>query len=250
MIDSVAPAPLAIAPSARIAIVIPAFNETAIIGSVVKQIRSICPYDIYVVDDASTDDTVKAAENSGAIVIPLAAKLGAWGATQTGLRYALYNGFNTVVSMDADGQHDAASISQVLEPVLSEAADVVIGACPERGSNLRKVAWRMMKHISGLAMKDITSGFRAYNHRALKELSSWRATILDYQDVGVLMLLQSKGLRILDRPIRMRSRVNGKSRIFSSWLIVGYYMSQTLVLGVSKRKIHSRHHAGTAEDLS
>ncbi|TCO69872.1 glycosyltransferase family 2 protein [Chromatocurvus halotolerans] len=235
---------------AKIAIVIPAFNEAALIGTVLRDIRSHCPYDIVVVDDASTDETVMEAERAGAIVVPLAAQLGAWGATQTGLRYALRKGFNTVVSMDADGQHEAASLSALLQPVLSGQADVVVGACPERGSPLRKLAWQLMKRVSGLALEDITSGYRVYNYRALKELASWRATLLDYQDVGVLMLLQAKGLRIIDKSVSMQPRLDGKSRIFHSWLIVGYYMSQTLVLGMSKRRFTKRRHPTGVKELT
>ena len=238
------------APPARIAIVIPAFNEAANIVSVLQEIRSVCPYEIFVVDDSSTDNTVIVAESAGAIVVPLASQLGAWGATQTGLRYALRNGFDTVVSMDADGQHEASSIAELLTPVLKGEADVVIGACTERGSTLRKIAWLMMKRVSGLSLEDITSGFRVYNYRAIKELASWRATLLDYQDVGVLMLLQSKGLRILDRPVPMQLRLDGKSRIFHSWLIVGFYMSQTLVLGMSKRRLSSKRQTPTAGGVS
>lgn len=223
----------------KIAIVIPAFNEGAVIRSVLENIQAICPYTIFVVDDASTDDTARVAEGAGAIVIPLAAQLGAWGATQTGLRFALRNGVDTVVSMDADGQHEASSIPTLLHPVLTSEADVVIGACPERGSILRKIAWLIMKRTSGLSLDDITSGYRVYNARAIRELASWRATLLDYQDVGVLMLLQSKGLRIIDKPVPMQTRNNGKSRIFSSWLVVVYYMSQTLALGFSKRSMKS-----------
>lgn len=209
------------------------------IGDVIREVRASCPYEVYVVDDASTDDTISVAEAAGATVIPLATQLGAWSATQTGLRFALRNGIETVISMDADGQHEAASIAGLLEPVLNQTVDVMIGACTERGSTLRKIAWLLMKRVSGLALEDITSGFRVYNCRAIKELASWRATLLDYQDVGVLMLLQSRGLRIADMPVPMQRRQNGKSRIFHSWLIVGYYMSQTLMLGVSKRRIRS-----------
>ncbi|MEE4203136.1 MAG: glycosyltransferase family 2 protein [Halieaceae bacterium] len=214
----------------------PAHNEGEVIGGVIRDIRRACHYEIFVVDDASTDDTIRAATEAGATVIPLAAQLGAWGATQTGLRYALRSGIDTVISMDADGQHSAASIPELLAPVLNQQADVVIGACTQRGSILRKIAWRLMKRTSGLALEDITSGFRVYNNEAVKALASWRATLLDYQDVGVLMLLQAKGMRIKDMPVKMQPRIDGKSRIFHSWVIVAYYMSQTLVLGMSKRR--------------
>ena len=95
----------------------------------------------------------------------------------------------------------------------------------------------MMKRASGLSLEDITSGFRVYNDQAIIELASWRATLLDYQDVGVLLLLQSKGLKIVDVKVKMQERQNGASRVFHSWLMVGYYMCQTLLLGLSKRRM-------------
>ncbi len=68
-------------------------------------------------------------------------------------------------------------------------------------------------------------------------LAGWRATLLDYQDIGVLLLLQSRGLRITDVDVDMRVRLNGPSRIFRSWLLVAYYMCHTLLLGLTKRKL-------------
>ena len=98
----------------------------------------------------------------------------------------------------------------------------------------------MMKQVSGLSLEDITSGLRVYNRRALIELAGWRATILDYQDVGVLLLLQSRGLRIVDVEVSMRPRRSGSSRVFHSWLMVAYYMCHTLMLGLTKRNYSRR----------
>ena len=92
-----------------------------------------------------------------------------------------------------------------------------------------------MKRASGLSLEDVTSGFRAYNVRALRLLSRRAATLLDYQDVGVLLLLQSARMKIMDVEIAMLPRDDGKSRIFHSWSTVAYYMLYTLMLGVSKR---------------
>ena len=156
---------------------------------------------------------------------------------QTGLRLAQSKGYDVAITMDADGQHDAAALEDLLRPVVQGVADVSIGACTRRGSNLRKIAWVLMKKASGLTLEDITSGFRVYNKRAIRELSSRRATLLDYQDVGVLLLLQSRGLIIVDVNVTMQDRQNGASRIFRSWLIVVYYMCQTLLLGLTKRKL-------------
>jgi glycosyltransferase involved in cell wall biosynthesis len=220
----------------RIAILIPAFNEEAVVGAVVRAIAAHGGYPVYVIDDASTDGTIAEATAAGARVIPLATQLGAWGATQAGLRYVLRQGFVIAVTMDADGQHDPGSLAPLLAPVLSGAADVSVGACTGRGSALRQIAWRLMKASSGLTLEDITSGFRVYNRSAMRLLSSWRATLLDYQDVGVLLLLQSRGLRIVDVEVQMHTRQVGQSRVFHSWLMVVHYMLQTLLLGLTKRQ--------------
>ena len=222
-------------PLADTIILLPAFNEAEVIGDVIGEIRDVCDCLILVIDDASTDNTVTVAESAGAIVIPLAVQLGAWGAIQTGLRYALQNNFQMAITMDADGQHEAESLEYVTRPVTEGTADVAIGACTERGSLLRKVAWILMKQTSGLRLEDITSGFRVYNRQSMVVLSGWRATLLDYQDIGVLLLLQANGFQIADIKIKMQARRNGKSRVFHSWTMVGYYICQMLLLGLTKR---------------
>lgn len=221
----------------RIAIVIPAFNEEAAVGTVVAAVRSCVSYPIIVIDDASTDATRDVAAGAGATVIPLPDQLGAWGATQTGIRYALRHGYDVVLTMDADGQHEPRWLAELLAPVLDGRADVAIGTCTERGSALRRIAWVLMKSTSGLRLEDVTSGFRAYNRDALVTLSQWQATLLDYQDIGVLLLLESRGLRIHDIPVTMLERQEGASRVFHSWLMVLYYMVHTLLLGFTKRRI-------------
>ena len=226
--------------SLRIAILIPAFNEDAVVGQVVQSIRKHVAFPVIVIDDASTDATREIAAAAGAIVIPLSDQLGAWGATQTGMRYALDHGFDIVLTMDADGQHEARWLHSLLEPILEGCADVSIGTCTERGSKMRRIAWVLMKATSGLSLEDLTSGFRAYNRTAMTTLAQWRATLLDYQDNGVLLLLESRGLRIQDVPVTMRERQAGASRVFYSWLMVVYYMLHTLLLGVTKRRVTRR----------
>ena len=213
------------------------FTLGDVIAEVIGEIRQVCDFPVLVIDDASTDDTVAKAQQAGATVIQLPAQLGAWGATQTGLRYALRHGYDMAITMDADGQHEAESLGELIRPVAQGVADVAIGACTHRGSMLRRIAWVMMKQASGLSLEDITSGFRVYNHKAIRALASWQATLLDYQDIGVLLLLQSKDIRIVDVKITMQPRRNGKSRVFHSWLMVAYYMCHTLLLGLSKRRL-------------
>lgn len=227
---------------APIVILIPAHNEHTTIGEVVRDIKLHQGYDVIVIDDASTDDTAHAARNAGAIVLPLSLKLGAWGATQTGIRYALGRGYRTAVTMDADGQHNALHIHALLKPLAARDADVAIGAYLARASRARRMAWSYFRMLTHLKLQDITSGFRAYNYAAMKVLASEQASLLDYQDVGVLLILRRSGLQITEVPVFMKDRTAGGSRVFSSWSVVGRYMLQTSLLciariGMNKRSI-------------
>lgn len=218
-----------------VVVLIPARNEEATVGAVVSQVRCTTACEVVVIDDVSDDATIEVAKAAGASILPLAVHLGAWGAMQAGMRYALNNGYQIAVTMDADGQHPAASILEMVEPIQSGEADVVIGACTERGSRARHAAWKIFRRISGVGVRDLTSGFRAYNRTAMTILASRQATLLDYQDMGVLILLQRAGLEVLERPVAMCPRVTGTSRIFSSWWVVLKYMLASTILCVAKR---------------
>ena len=210
-------------------IVIPARNEADTIGAVLREVARTS-LRVVVVDDASDDDTIRIARENGAEVLPLIVQLGAWGATQTGLRYAFRRGAETVITMDADGQHEAAYLQKLLQPLRDGTADVTIASCPPRVSALRRLAWNYFRWLTQLRVDDLTSGFRAYNRHAVDILASREATLLDYQDVGVLMIMRSKGLRVREVPVEIGLRRNGASRVFRSWWIVMRYMIETTVL--------------------
>lgn len=210
-------------------IVIPAKNEAATIATVIAEVRMEAALRVLLVDDGSSDGTAEIAREAGAIVLSPPLHLGAWGAIQTGLRYAQEHGYGRVVTLDADGQHEAKWISDLLAG-LDGGADLVIGAFPERGSRARHFAWTLFRRLTGLDFADLTSGFRAYNARAVALLADEEATLLDYQDVGVLLLARSANLYIAEVPVQMRQRANGASRIFSSWWVVAKYMLETFLL--------------------
>lgn len=220
--------------SYRPLIVIPARNEAASILEVIQDIRSKVNIPIVVVDDNSLDNTFDLARQAGVMAIKLALPLGAWGATQTGLRFALQHGYTTVIAMDADGQHESAFLNDILHPLLHESADVVIGACPQRASRARRIAWAIFRWMAGFNLVDLTSGFRVYNQAALEVLTSPEATLLDYQDIGVLIMLFRAKLKIVEVSVHMRPRQNGASRIFSSWWTVLWYLAQTAILCVAR----------------
>ncbi|MDN5319832.1 MAG: hypothetical protein PWP49_252 [Thermococcaceae archaeon] len=104
-------------------IVIPAYNEELTIGSVVALAKKYG--DVLVVDDGSKDRTSEIAQNAGAIVIRHDVNKGKGAALKTGFGYALANGYDVVVTLDADGQHN---IPLLLKPILKGEADLVIGS--------------------------------------------------------------------------------------------------------------------------
>ena len=214
-------------------IVIPAKNEAASISAVVRAVRAHGYLDVLVVDDDSADETGRIAREAGALVMRAPLAQGAWGAMQTGIRYAVRHNFTSVITMDADGQHRTEEIERLLRA--SQFADVVIGACPSRGSAARKFAWTLFRRLTGFALEDLTSGFRLYNADACQVLAGEAATLIDYQDMGVLLVLRRAGLTFSEVEVRMSARVDGISRIFYSWWAVARYMLETTVLCFAKR---------------
>jgi glycosyltransferase involved in cell wall biosynthesis len=216
-------------------IVIPARDEAMTIGPVISEIIALGFLDVLVVDDASTDTTRLEAIKAGARCIRAPLPQGAWGAMQTGIRYAVKHSFSSVITMDADGQHRAHEITRLLDA--ARYADVVIGACADRGSPARKFAWRLFRGLTGFNLSDLTSGFRLYNAAACETLADEAVTLLDYQDMGVLLALQRAGLTFAEVEVMIMPRTVGVSRIFYSWWAVTRYMLQTVVLCISKRAI-------------
>ncbi|MCS6996091.1 MAG: glycosyltransferase [Casimicrobiaceae bacterium] len=214
-------------------VVIPAYNEEATVGEVVADVKAHGYPDVVVVDDASTDATAERARAAGAIVLRLPLRLGAWGATQTGIRYALRHNYSAVITMDADGQHFASEIQKLLDA--AGGVDAVIGSCPARATRLRRLAWAWFRWITGLRVLDFTSGFRLYRRTALATLAGRRACLLEHQDVGVLHLLAAHRLMVREVSVRMGPRRVGGSRVFSNWGEVARYFSQTTLLAACKR---------------
>ncbi len=215
-------------------VVIPAYNESATIERVIADVRRM-GYPVIVVNDCSTDDTVAKAESAGAHVLDLPIRLGAWGGTQAGMRYALSMGAKYIITLDADGQHRAEDIT-CLHSALTEHTDIIIGACIERGSKARKIAWRLFRILTGLDIHDLTSGFRLYTIKAARELIKRESLFFEYQDIGILLLARAKGLRMKEVPVTMLPRAFGKSHIFQSWFQVFYYMMYTLLIVCVRRK--------------
>jgi glycosyltransferase involved in cell wall biosynthesis len=210
--------------------VIPARNEAATVAEIVRRVRAAVGGDVLVVNDASDDDTSAQARKAGAVVLDLPLRLGAWGAAQTGLRYARRNRYAVALTLDADGQHHPEELPRLVSAWLASGANVAIGTFPQRLSRAKRLAWRYFRLITGIGVQDFTSGLRVYDRRAIRALAGREASLLDYQDLGVLMLLRQRGLRLAEVPTPMSQRRNGGSRVFSSWPMVWRYMLHTTVL--------------------
>lgn len=221
----------------RMAVIIPALNEEKNIRDVIRDVRKATASEVVVIDDASSDATAEIARSEGARVLPLVFGLGAWGAMRAGIRYANQSQCEIGITMDADGQHLPGSIDELIAPILSDQADVVIGSCVSRGSASRKLSWQFFKKLTRLDVHDLTSGFRAYNAASMSALISADTALLDYQDIGVLLALNKAGFRIMEVPVSMCRRTNGHSRIFSTWWDVMRYLVITFVLCLSKMEM-------------
>jgi len=204
----------------RVLVAIPAYLEEKSIGTVVSGIRKDYPYDVVVVNDGSTDGTSAAARTAGAIVLDLPCNLGIGGAVQTAFLYARDNGYDIVVRIDGDGQHEINDIPNLLEPILAGKADAVIGSrflgtTGYRGSIPRILGigyFRSLVNLfTGYRVTDPTSGFFAINRRLIDFYASHYPS--DYPEVDAYILMHRLNARAAEAPVRMYSRTEGKSSI-------------------------------------
>ena len=162
----------------NIVIGIPAYNEEEKIGKLVSELKKKFT-NIVVCDDGSTDATSQIAKNSGAIVINHDKNSGYGVAIRSIFLKAKEMDADTLVTFDADGQHRVEDIDNVLEPILSEHADIVIGSRFMNGKNqqipeYRKIGIKALTKVANVSLNekitDSQSGFRAYNKKVLSEI--------------------------------------------------------------------------------
>jgi len=204
----------------RCLIIVPAFNEGESVGRVVKQLRRALPeFDVLVIDDGSTDNTVREVPE-GTAVVSLPFNLGIGGAMQTGYRYAALHKYDIAVQVDGDGQHRAGEVPRLVSRLLEGRCDLVLGSrfvdkTPYRQSVSRMTGIRILswwiRVLTGLKVNDCTSGFRAANARVIRAFAHWYPE--DYPEPEVLLLLHRSGFVIDEVPTRMRRRMYGKTSI-------------------------------------
>lgn len=206
----------------KVLLIIPAFNEAENLPGLLEELRPYRQqYAVVVVDDASTDRTAQVASSHGVPVLRLAANLGIGGAVQTGFKYAVYNGYDAVVQLDGDGQHDPAWIEHVLRPIALGEAECVIGSrymTQNYDPNYETPFFRRVGMIfstavlylaTGKKIMDTTSGLRALSYRAFEFFA--REYPVDHPEAEALLMLHQSKFEIKEIPVRMRSRASGRS---------------------------------------
>ncbi len=218
----------------KIAVIIPAYNEEKSIADVVKSIHQIelgaeMTKTIIVVNDCSTDNTMKISQKLDCISLNLSANLGIGGAVQTGLKYAFKNQFDYAVQIDGDGQHPAHELPKLIKKMNDIRADIVIGSrfLEKKGfqsSCFRRFGINYFKKLTALlcsiTITDATSGFRLFNKKAICLANYYYPD--EYPEPESIIYFHLNRLIIAETPVSMIERKAGKSSIgfFASF----YYM--------------------------
>ncbi|MBM3757510.1 MAG: glycosyltransferase family 2 protein [Acidobacteria bacterium] len=218
-------------------ILIPAFNEEGAVGSVIREIRSHHPdLPILVVDDCSADGTRSIAKRAGADVLSVPYHLGLGGCVQVGYRLAYDLGFEFVIRLDGDGQHDPRYITLLLGTLKSSGAQMVIGSryidgTGEHTSRARGIGILFFRWFLGLILAkkvhDPTSGYVGVNRQALEVFA--RSFPLEYPEIEALVVLKRLLFRFEEVPVKMRPRMAGKSTITA---MRSFYYVAHVLLGV------------------
>lgn len=238
---------------AGLAVIIPALNEEAAVGQVVHSVRKAMPHvPIFVIDDHSTDGTAAVAQQAGACVVRLPVHLGLGGCVQTGYKLALELGFDYVIRVDGDGQHDAADIPRLLQALEASGTDIVIGSrfMGSDSRQQRQTSWprsigiallrRLLAPITGAEIHDPTSGLIGVNRRALTVFS--REFPLAWPEIGVLTMLRRHALRFEEIPCVMYGRSTGKSSL-TAWKSCQYVFHVLLFTFVHVLRAGAEPHA-------
>lgn len=224
----------------RTLVIIPAFNEAANLAGVIAAIRTQFAGDVLVVDDGSEDATAVEAQRAGALLVRHGCNLGIGAAVQTGFLYALAHGYDRVLRLDGDGQHDPAYIPEFLATLSADSTDIVVGSrflgrAGYQSTVVRRAGILILAVISALVgtrVTDPTSGYWGLNRRALELLVQYHPD--DYPETQALVLATRAGCRVSEIPVIMRVRGSGHSSIAGAFES-GFYMLKVILAVLIER---------------
>jgi glycosyltransferase involved in cell wall biosynthesis len=193
-------------PRISIWLIIPAYNEAAVIGRVVADLARL-GHTIVVVDDGSTDETGRKASAAGAIVVTHPINLGQGAALQTGIQFALRQGADTIVTFDADGQHRTADIDSLIDALTTNNADFALGSRFLGGTVAMPISRRLLlmtatwftRLTSGLNVSDTHNGLRAMTRRGASRIKLRQNRMAHASEL--LDEIARSGLRYVEVPV-------------------------------------------------
>lgn len=200
-------------------VVVPAYNEATTVGEVVKQLRQLCP-NVVVIDDCSPDPTVQRAHAAGACVLRHPINLGQGAALQTGITFALQHGASHVVTFDADLQHRAEDVPQLLAALSKSGADFALGSrflgAAQNLDLARKLVLKaaviFTRITTGLKLTDAHNGVRAMTRRGASSLKIRQNRMAHASEV--LQQIAASGLPYVEVPVTVKytnySRAKGQ----------------------------------------
>lgn len=222
----------------KLIVQIPCHNEqeciSEVLHSIPKTISNIDEIEIVVINDGSSDKTCEIAYKFGAKVVNIPQKSGLSNAFKIGIKNALLNKADILVNIDGDNQYCAYDIEKLIQPILNKEADVVIGARPineiKTFSLFKKFLQRfgsfMVKIISGIDIKDATSGFRAFSRNALLHLNVFNNFTYT---IETIIQAKYKNLIVKNVDIRVNEQKNRKSKLFKNNFDYIYKQTKNLI---------------------
>jgi len=216
----------------KLVVMIPAYNEEKTVGSVVReipdQISGVESTEILVVNDGSTDETVRAAKRAVAHkILSHKTNLGLGVSFRDGINCALDMGADLIVNIDADGQFNPKDILPLVEPILKGEADFVTATRFLKKDVHLRMPWikkignsvftRIVSRLTNQELTDTQCGFRAYSKEAALRLNIFGDFTYTQE---VFLDLINKGLRVKEIPVRVKER-KGQSKVVKHWYTYG-----------------------------
>jgi glycosyltransferase involved in cell wall biosynthesis len=236
-------------PQNSILIAIPAYNEAATITNVINRVRDSMPgYDLLVINDGSRDATGERLKELKVLTATHLCNLGYGRAIQTAIRYALQNGYEALITLDADGQHHPEQIQLMTEEFRKSQWDYLIGSRYIKLKSYReaplgrRIGMQLFSVLTRLAtgrrVYDTTSGLKVMRRTVFEPLTHWH--FVDFHAEAIVYLLRL-GYSIGEYPITISERSHGESMYsLLSYLKYPLKTSLLVILGVIQASLTRR----------